>query len=91
MKQQKDKLSELRARHGLRKGGEIKQVDMMEDSLLLKMKSNLKDIVSFEGHIGLYKRVGGQRLPRNTLESFYEHVMNDRLESLHPIESQLDL
>jgi hypothetical protein len=82
----------MKARHSLKKDGEgIKLVNMLEGTTLSEYRGNTSDVINFKGVLGLYKRTDGQRLPRNTLESLYEHILNDRLESLHPVTDQLNV
>ena len=62
------------------KQGEIKLLDLLEGSALVQSKAVLADMIKYDGIRDWRVRTGGNRLPFNTLECFYETLLLNRVQ-----------
>ena len=76
-------LESIKARHQTNKENALaKMNDILVGSYLIQAKPTISDIIKYTGVGQLSKRTGGQRLPQNTANSMYEHLLLDRFENL---------
>ena len=87
------KLQMLRARHALKKTSvddAFKVVDLLKGSALIDNKAVVSDLIKFDGVRNWKVRTGGQQLPSNTLDCFYESLLQDRLRYTSQVFESLD-